>query len=335
MSKDLISVIIPVYNTAPYLERCISSVTENTYKNLEIICVNDGSTDDSLEVLNRLAAKDPRIRVIDQPNGGVSAARNHGLDVASGEYVAFVDSDDWIHREYFALLAETAHEKDAELVICGLKSVDAYSAAEKDAPLQPADAFSLSTEDLWAAGGNVSGPHCKLFKRAFLRDHRYPLHIQYGEDTIFNILLYSRQETMRVFRIELPMYYYFNRPGSLVHNPDASRYLDMVHYLFAHINEQYRKDFILAHAYRLLYSYRHEGFIVCDKKIISKNVRAAFRRARYWLLREKRFSAKEKLKYLVAEAFPALYRAQLLSKDPTMRIHEEILKERACMNLKT
>ena len=112
-----LSVIVPVYNTAEYLEKCISSILNSSYQNLEIICINDGSTDDSEKVLNNLAQKDSRIKVVHTQNGGVSKARNLGLSMAQGEFVSFVDSDDWIESEYYtALLSE--YTPDRQLWIC-------------------------------------------------------------------------------------------------------------------------------------------------------------------------------------------------------------------------
>ena len=97
MQTPLISVIIPVYNVEAYLPRCLDSVIQNTYRNLEIICVDDGSTDGSPEILRDYAQRDARITVITKENGGVSSARNAGLDRATGEFVAFIDSDDFVH----------------------------------------------------------------------------------------------------------------------------------------------------------------------------------------------------------------------------------------------
>lgn len=93
-----VSVIIPVYNTAPYLQRCLESVCNQTLKNIEIICVNDGSTDNSKEILQQYKDKDNRICVITQEHKGIAAARNVGLQCVTGQYIGFVDSDDWIER---------------------------------------------------------------------------------------------------------------------------------------------------------------------------------------------------------------------------------------------
>ena len=113
----LISLIIPVYNAANYLPKCLDSVIAQTYRNLEIICVNDCSPDNSLEVLQKYAQKDFRIRVIDKKNGGVSAARNDGLTAASGEYVMFVDADDWIDPETCQLAADAIAGHQADVVL--------------------------------------------------------------------------------------------------------------------------------------------------------------------------------------------------------------------------
>lgn len=117
IEEKKLSVIVPVYNTAQYLDKCIGSILNSTYQNLEIICINDGSTDDSENVLNDLAKKDSRIKVVHTQNGGVSKARNLGLSMAQGEFVSFVDSDDWIEPEYYtALLSE--YTPDRQLWIC-------------------------------------------------------------------------------------------------------------------------------------------------------------------------------------------------------------------------
>ena len=96
MNNNLISIIVPVYNVSEYLPRCLDSLINQTYKNIEIILVNDGSTDNSLEICKKYAEKDLRIKVIDKENGGISSARNTGIAEASGEWIGFVDSDDYI-----------------------------------------------------------------------------------------------------------------------------------------------------------------------------------------------------------------------------------------------
>lgn len=111
----LLSLVMPVYNVAPFLERCLESLAAQDLSDMEIVIVDDGSTDDGPEILARYARAHPEIRVIRQENGGLSAARNTGLDHVSGEYVAFVDSDDWIDPDYYRRLLELAHGNDLEM----------------------------------------------------------------------------------------------------------------------------------------------------------------------------------------------------------------------------
>lgn len=114
-----VSVLLPVYNVEKYLGQCLDSVIHQTLRNIEIICVNDGSTDSSLDILKKYAAKDSRIKIINKKNGGLPSARNAGLDAATGEYISFIDSDDYIQPDMMSVLYKHAKDTKAEIVICG------------------------------------------------------------------------------------------------------------------------------------------------------------------------------------------------------------------------
>lgn len=120
MEQPLISVIVPVYKAENYLEQCVESIRNQTYPNLEILLIDDGSPDRSGAMCDAYAAQDPRIRVFHKPNGGQSSARNLGLDNMTGEYVAFVDSDDWIERTAYEKMLELALAHHAQIVCCGM-----------------------------------------------------------------------------------------------------------------------------------------------------------------------------------------------------------------------
>lgn len=329
MKKPLISVIIPVYNTELYLERCLKTVTENTYKNLEIICVNDGSTDHSLDILKQLAVQDSRIRVIDQPNGGVSAARNHGLDVASGAYIAFIDSDDWVHSEYFEHLQNVAQEHQADLVVCGYAQVDRYDPHAQKARLAVENSIHVQRGALTTSGNLTASPWGKLFRRSTIGSLRFPLNINFGEDQIFNIQFFAGKAEPNIRRLEQSMYFYFDRPGSLVHNNDSGRYWQIAQWYLDHIRDYHCTDIPLAHAFRALCFYRYIESFTNNKKNAFRNCRKAFRRALPWLLREKRFGVVQKIRYLVIVASHRFYRFQLVAKDPSMRTYEKMLKSQA------
>ncbi len=121
MKEPLISVIVPVYKAEKYLDRCVNSIINQTYKNLEIILVDDGSPDESGKMCDLFAEKDSRIKVIHKENGGQSSARNVALDIMTGDYVGFVDSDDWIEKDMFSCLYSLVEEHGAEIAVCGVQ----------------------------------------------------------------------------------------------------------------------------------------------------------------------------------------------------------------------
>ena len=137
--KTAVSVIVPCYNVAPYVDECMSGLAEQTLGPMEIICVDDGSTDGTLELLYRWREKDNRLRVISQSNAGVSAARNAGLDAAEGKYVGFVDPDDRVDRRMFSRLLGAAEKNDADVVVCGCREFVEKDALLRKGKLMPKD----------------------------------------------------------------------------------------------------------------------------------------------------------------------------------------------------
>lgn len=121
MSEAKISVIVPVYNMEKYLEKCLNSLINQTLTDIEIICVNDGSTDSSLKILEEFAQADSRIKILTQQNSGQSVARNYGISNATGEYLGFVDSDDWVDLDYFEKLYNAAKDNNCDIACAGFK----------------------------------------------------------------------------------------------------------------------------------------------------------------------------------------------------------------------
>lgn len=130
--KPEISIIVPIYNVEDYLGRCLKSLLEQTFHNIEIITVNDGSTDTSLSILMEYAHKDGRIKIIDQPNEGVSAARNAGIKAANGNFIGFVDPDDWVDKEMYESLLSAATDNSADVVMCSYVREFGTHSKEKD-----------------------------------------------------------------------------------------------------------------------------------------------------------------------------------------------------------
>ena len=184
------SVIIPIYNAEKTLERCVSSLLSENYPDCEIILVNDGSTDHSAELCADYANADSRVRFFSKENGGVSTARNAGLDLAEGEYVLFVDSDDYVLQDFFAALDALLEQNNADLTMasCGHNKVTI-----NDRPVRTVS--YIGRKELIQAIINaicrktINGPVAKIYKRAILNDHhiRFPVGASVAEDRVFNI----------------------------------------------------------------------------------------------------------------------------------------------------
>ena len=184
------SVIIPVYNVAPYLRECLDSVLAQTFADWEAICVDDGSTDGSGAILDEYADRDSRIRVFHQPNAGVSVARNKALDVAKGEWICFLDSDDQLREDFLVRLLESAREARADIAIGGVirfgcKNGDVYVGPQSDGMFAPEDLYvDFNSLCVWAWG--------KIYKRALWENVRFPVGIAYSEDRyVLHRILYS------------------------------------------------------------------------------------------------------------------------------------------------
>jgi len=187
MSSDtpLISIIIPVYNTEKYLRECLDSVLAQTLPEIEVICINDGSKDRSLDILREYEAKDSRLRVIDKQNEGVSIARNTGLETARGEFIQFVDSDDFVGRNLCEEAYHKARAEDLELVVF---SYDNFFGNRKIVPPRKNVLPLTDHHNRTLLLLTHTGPCSKLIKRSFLTKNgiTFPADICYGEDRVFH-----------------------------------------------------------------------------------------------------------------------------------------------------
>lgn len=202
-----ISVIVPVYNVEDYLDQCLTSIIGQTYNDLEIILVNDGSTDTSPAICDEYAAKDSRIKVIHQQNGGVSSARNTGIYAATGDYITFVDSDDWLDKDIYQFMAQAIQTNpNVDLVMCDFVTVTDDNEIKVSSPL-PAGLYSkkdivhdiyptlLVTENFGRLP-IISACTC-LFKNALFVDHgiHFDVSLRYSEDYLFMAEVMTKSES--------------------------------------------------------------------------------------------------------------------------------------------
>ena len=209
----MISVIVPVYNVEKYLEKCIDSVINQSYQELEIILVDDGSTDSSGIICNQYAEKDKRIKVIHQENRGQSCARNVGLKLATGNFITFVDSDDTIEINMFEKLIEIENKTGCDLVICGHRTVQ-----EGEELKHTNETFYTELLDINALWEEVFGKlnnavWNKLYKKELLKGVYFPLELAHGEDLIFNLKYLEQCEFGAINR--QPYYNYLKREDSV------------------------------------------------------------------------------------------------------------------------
>lgn len=242
MYLPLISVTVPVYNTAPWLARCLDSICTQSYTNLEILCVNDGSTDNSAEILEEYAAKDARIRVFAQENAGLSAARNTALEHATGEWVTGVDSDDYLLPDaYENALSSATNEID--LIFFGVCCVD-----ERDNSLIPNSYFNLPTDGTYKMSPKLAGKlnvcfWSKLWRRTLIEDNklRFPVGLVHEDEAMY----YLACPYVRKIAICSSIGYgYMQRQGSIMQEANldvvkrVKRYIPILEY----VQDIYKKN---------------------------------------------------------------------------------------------
>lgn len=224
MEKDLISVIVPVYKVEKYLEKCIESIIKQTYTNLQIILVDDGSPDNCGKICDEYAKKDLRIEVIHKANGGLSDARNVGISKAKGRYIGFVDSDDYIKEDMYEILLNLIKKYDADVSICNLYDViDGNECIRnKENGIREYSRLDILKEVL--LDKNIqSYAWNKLYEKELFDEIKYPIGKKYED---IGTTFYVFEKCNKIVVTSEPEYYYLKRSDSLVNNVTESTILD-------------------------------------------------------------------------------------------------------------
>ena len=223
---EKISVIVPVYNVEQYLERCVDSIINQTYTNLEIILVNDGSTDNSGKLCDELAKKDERIRVIHKENGGLSDARNRGIDESESDLVGFIDSDDYIDSDMYEVLLKNLNDTDADLSMCAL--YDVYNNTP-EAQVTNKETWKLSSEQaikmvMEAKILSVTAVN-KLYRKSLFSDLKFEAG-KIAEDAFIMIKLLDKCE--KIVATNEKKYYYVHRENSITTQKFSTKFLNVI-----------------------------------------------------------------------------------------------------------
>ena len=250
MNKPLVSIIIPVYNSENYISRCVESILVQTYKNFELLLINDGSTDNSLEILNDYAKKYDNIKVYNQVNCGVANTRNNGMLHACGDYIMFIDNDDYISPDYIETFINELHKDDYDIVIGGYKRINTQKKVLfNNHPLN--DKWSKYT---------IIAPWAKLYKKTTLQKYQAQF-LDYGiaEDVYFVLNLYSKN--LKIKTIEYEGYNWFYNDASISNtlHKGLNENIDLTYVLNKLMEfdtkDNYEKDYFYYFIYRFCVYY--------------------------------------------------------------------------------
>lgn len=224
MDAELVSVIVPIYNVEKYIEKCIVSIINQTYKNIEIILVDDGSPDNCLEICEFWKNKDNRIKIIRKENGGLSDARNYGLEYSKGSYIVFVDSDDYVEKNFIEIMYNEIKNNDADLAICN------YYLNYIDKQIQNTyynNKFAISSNDkynyLYNGYNKVTiVAWNKMYKRDIFKNIRYPKGKLHEDEFIICDILKATNKI--VYILNPPLYHYIQRDDSIMAKFNVKRF---------------------------------------------------------------------------------------------------------------
>ena len=317
-TQNKISVIIPVYNTAPYLKRCLDSVLQSTYRNLEIICINDGSTDESLSILEDYQTLDDRVVIIDQNNSGVSAARNKGMARAAGDFISFVDSDDWVHPQMFEVLWN-AMDEDVIMAACANKQVYHQEPIAQLDAVPPVKIYSSLREAYHKNCPTIYGcVWAHLYRTAIVIGRYFDEELTLLEDTIFNLMLEEKPGKCAV--VEESLYFYFQRDTSAFHTASLEKYFEALEKSIQRVKKENSicQGVIYEYAIKRAFGCRYELMFTKEHNQAAKAARACIREAVNEMRRKRLIPSKKIVVYTLMNEFPILYRIYRIAHDPTL-----------------
>ena len=328
-SSELISVIVPVYKVEQYLDRCIKSVINQTYRNLEIILVDDGSPDKCPQICDKWAEADKRVKVIHKENGGVATARNAGLRIASGLWISFVDSDDWLHHQFFEILMKQACDTKASIIAAEhLRTKQYDSHIEKGLRCVPFE--NVNIDKVFRNRSIRNYIWGKIYRATLLEGLFFDECLSYGDDSLYVIRLLLKKD-VRICYTDEQLYYYYDREESIVNTVSLlDRIILSEKYYYYAQNEiqELPKSFYLSESIKRALSARYiTRFGACFKEYsircnhILKNCLEEY-------LPLHCVSSIDKCAYVVFTYLPGLYRLWRLNDDHTLLDWEKNIRIR-------
>lgn len=313
-----ISIIVPIYKVEKYLPRCIDSILSQSFQDFELILIDDGSPDQCGAICDAYAKKDERVIVIHQENANASASRNAGINISHGEWLAFIDPDDWIHRDYLKILYEGA-EEDTDIVICDCLVTDSDVVTDCDTTqvqfitnnLEEIEKNRIARTRVWG----------RLVRKTTVGDLRFITGTEPSEDSCFNELLFDREMKFRI--TDAKLYYYFMRPDSAIHVHLGLGSLNTIAPMLeqlAKIDNPEKRSRIIQRCYKNVLYPRYLEMYKPNYEIVRTRCKELFTLLRPYL---KELNLKNRIVFSMFTTFPQLYRWWRIVTDPTLLDYEK------------
>lgn len=314
MKNPVLSIIVPIYKVEKYLNKCIESILNQTFNEYELILVNDGSPDLCLDICRKYEKSDSRVIVIDKENGGISSARNVGLDIAKGKYIGFVDSDDWVEKSMYETLISIAEKYNADIVHCeyieamdeSAKIVQEKKIIEKC--LEKDEALDNLYNELTVSSAIAWN---KIYKKELFNGIRYPVGKIHEDEFITYKLIYKAN---KVVYTNEKLYYYRNTPNSITNSSFNLKRLDYYEALeerirfFDKVNNKKMLGKTIIHYYFKLIGSYYSNKDANDKKKMEEIINEKLKSGYKMLIHSKDIKLKNKLRGTFFRISPSIYR---------------------------
>lgn len=307
--NDLVSIIVPIYNVEKYLKRCVISLINQTYKNIEIILVDDGSTDNSRLMCDELKELDKRIRVIHKKNGGLSDARNVGINNAKGKYYSFIDSDDYITIDTIENLYKSMMKYDCDISICNMVQFNDNN--EIFSFYEPTNQLTIYNDNDRFKTLNQPSVCNKLFKSLLFQNIQFPIGKYYEDTYIYHELLYKAKKVVLTGKTG---YWYYMREGSILGQPTfTNKYFDFVEavylrsmFLFEHDIQPYANEAFLSFYVAMSNVYKHIDMNTQNIALYQLN-KKRYSDIYNVIRKDKKISIKQRLRLFLLRYFPNVH----------------------------
>lgn len=304
--NDLLSIIVPIYNVEQYLDECLQSLLQQTYTNFEVILVNDGSTDQSGSICKKYCLKDSRLKYYEKRNGGLSDARNYGIEKARGKYIAFVDSDDYVDKEMYQILIKNLIHYNSQIVCCPIKIKFAnYTKIKKEIQgIKIFDSFG-AIKDVLNQGGSLDyAAWNKVYMASLFSDIRFPKGKIYEDMHIMPIIF---SKCKQIIQIDKPLYYYRQREKSITSSAFSKKNFDIISayesiltFLYKYDDSLYQialQEFLIA-KFDLIYKYLISD--INEYNLMINKIKKSISYFELWKIHDK----KNFYKYLILKVTP-------------------------------